>query len=70
MLIERFTRAGITGAAMTALAYLRETVATGHASPASVRMVHDFLRDMSLGRTAATFTAYDDPSLITTRLDE
>lgn len=72
MLIDRFTRAGIKGAAMTALAFLRETVATGHATRASVRSVHDFLRDRSLGRTAATFAAYDDPSLIepTKRLDE
>jgi tetratricopeptide (TPR) repeat protein len=44
-LVERFTRAGVTGAAMTALAYLRETVAIGHATPASVRHVHDFVRD-------------------------
>jgi tetratricopeptide (TPR) repeat protein len=72
MLVERFTRAGIKGSAMTALAYLRETVATGHATQASVRVVHDFLRDTNLGRTAATFNAYHDPSLIepTRRLDE
>lgn len=42
-LIERFTRAGITGAAMTALAFLRETLATGHASPALVKHVHEFI---------------------------
>jgi tetratricopeptide (TPR) repeat protein len=44
-LIERFTRAGNNGAAMTALAFLRETVAYGHATPQSVRMVRDLVRD-------------------------
>ena len=46
-LIDRFTRAGMGGSAMTALAFLRETVATGHATPALVRHVHEFLRDVS-----------------------
>ena len=46
-LIERFTRAGMGGSAMTALAFLRETVATGHATPALVRHVYEFLRDVS-----------------------
>ena len=46
-LIDRFTRAGMGGSAMTALAFLRETVATGHATPGLVRHVHDFLRDVS-----------------------
>jgi tetratricopeptide (TPR) repeat protein len=46
-LIDRFTRAGMGGSAMTALAFLRETVATGHATPSLVRHVHDFLRDVS-----------------------
>jgi tetratricopeptide (TPR) repeat protein len=46
-LIDRFTRAGMGGSAMTALAFLRETVATGHATPSLVRHVHDFLRDTS-----------------------
>ena len=46
-LIDRFTRAGMGGSAMTALAFLRETVATGHATPALVRHVHEFLRDIS-----------------------
>jgi tetratricopeptide (TPR) repeat protein len=45
-LIERFTRAGMGGAAMTALAFLRETLASGHATPVLVRQVHDFMRDM------------------------
>ena len=51
-LIDRFTRAGMGGSAMTALAFLRETVATGHATPALVRHVHEFLRDVS--RTEAS----------------
>jgi tetratricopeptide (TPR) repeat protein len=46
-LIDRFTRAGMGGSAMTALAFLRETVATGHATPSLVRHVHDFLRDVT-----------------------
>ena len=52
MLIERFTRAGIKGAAMAALSFLRETVATSHATPASVRQIHDFIRDTFQGRVA------------------
>jgi len=45
MLIDRCTRAGMATGAMTALAFLRESVATGHASPSMVRHVHDFMRD-------------------------
>lgn len=45
-LIDRFTRAGMTTSAMTALAFLRETLATGHATPVLVRHVHDFMRDL------------------------
>jgi tetratricopeptide (TPR) repeat protein len=45
-LIDSFTRAGMTTSAMTALAFLRETLATGHATPVLVRHVHDFLRDL------------------------
>ncbi|HEX7139743.1 MAG TPA: tetratricopeptide repeat protein [Vicinamibacterales bacterium] len=69
MLIERFTRAGNNCAAMTALAYLRETVATGHATPASVRMVRDFIRDTTLRRAGST--PYAEPPLddSTKRLD-
>jgi tetratricopeptide (TPR) repeat protein len=47
-LIDRFTRAGNGGAAMTALAFLRETVATGHATPTSVRHVREFFRDTTV----------------------
>jgi tetratricopeptide (TPR) repeat protein len=43
-LIERFTRAGILGSAMTALAFLREAVATGHATPSLVNHVQEFIR--------------------------
>ena len=45
-LLDRFTRAGMSERAMTALAFLRETVASGHATPLHVRHVHDFLRDV------------------------
>jgi tetratricopeptide (TPR) repeat protein len=67
MLIDRFTRAGIEAAAMTALAYLRETVASGHATPVIVRAVHDFMRDAGRPGAAKTFT----PPMIepTSRLD-
>ena len=50
-LIDRFTRAGMGGSAMTALAFLRETVATGHVTPALVRHVHEFLRDVTRKET-------------------
>jgi tetratricopeptide (TPR) repeat protein len=71
-LIERFTRAGQNAPAMTALAYLRETVATGHATPASVRLVHDFIRDIARGRSASKSLPYAEKLLSdsTTRLDE
>ena len=45
-LLERFTRAGMSERALTALAFLRETIASGHATPLHVRHVHDFLRDV------------------------
>ncbi|HEV8433749.1 MAG TPA: hypothetical protein VGR95_10085 [Thermoanaerobaculia bacterium] len=53
LLIDRCTRGGMPTSAMTALAFLRETVATGHASPAMVRQIHDFLRDSADMRRAA-----------------
>ena len=55
ILVDRFTRAGIQGAAMTALAFLRETVASGHATTALVRHVHDFIGHVNLGYDPATF---------------
>jgi len=53
-LLDRFTRAGMTSAAITALAFLRETVAIGQVTPAHVRHVHDFLRELP-GSSAQLF---------------
>jgi tetratricopeptide (TPR) repeat protein len=49
-LLDRFARAGMNERALTALAFLRETVASGHATPLHVRHVHDFLRDVPRDR--------------------
>ena len=49
-LLERFTKAEANASAMTALAYLRESLAMGLATPASVRHIHDFLREVRLQR--------------------
>jgi tetratricopeptide (TPR) repeat protein len=50
-LLDRFTRAGMTSRAITALSYLREVVAIGKAQPPIVRHVREFLRDLpSQGR--------------------
>ena len=53
-LLDRFTRAGMTSSAITALAFLRETVAIGQVTPSHVRHVHDFLRELP-GRPAHLF---------------
>jgi hypothetical protein len=53
-LLDRFTRAGMTSSAVTALAFLRETVAIGQVTPSHVRHVHDFLRELP-GRPAHLF---------------
>ncbi|MGH7484505.1 MAG: tetratricopeptide repeat protein, partial [bacterium] len=45
-LLDLFTRNGMTSRSATALAYLREAVAMGKATPALVRHVHDFIRDI------------------------
>jgi tetratricopeptide (TPR) repeat protein len=45
-LIAQFTRAGMTSRAITALSFLREAVAVGHASASLVRHVHAFLREL------------------------
>ena len=45
-LIAQFTRAGMTSRAITALSFLREAVALGHASKSLVRHVYDFLREL------------------------
>ena len=44
--LDRFTRAGMSSPAITALAYLRESVAAGQATRALVRHVHKFLREL------------------------
>ena len=44
--IAQFTRAGMASRAITALSFLREAVAIGHASPSIVRHVHAFLRQL------------------------
>jgi tetratricopeptide (TPR) repeat protein len=49
MLIDRCTRSGMSSSAMTALAFLREVVATGHATPYLVRQVREFVRDVNIG---------------------
>jgi tetratricopeptide (TPR) repeat protein len=61
-LIEQFTRAGMGGSALTALAFLRETLASGHATPAHVRHVYEFIRDVPAADPSANaFGA--DPAL-------
>lgn len=50
LLLERCNRAGMTAGAMTALAFLRESVASGDVTPVLVRHVRDFVRDVKMGR--------------------
>jgi tetratricopeptide (TPR) repeat protein len=45
-LLDRFTRAGMTSRAITALSYLREVVAIGKAQPPVIRQVREFLREL------------------------
>lgn len=45
-IVARFSLAGMTSRAMTALSFLREAVAIGEVSPALVRHVHAFLRKL------------------------
>jgi tetratricopeptide (TPR) repeat protein len=45
-LLDQFTRNNMESRAITALAFLREAVAMGKATPSLVRHVHDFLRDL------------------------
>lgn len=45
-LLDRFTRAGMSSPAVTALAYLREAVAAGQATRTLVRHVQKFLREL------------------------
>lgn len=49
-IVARFTRAGMTSRAITALSFLREAVALGQANPSLVRHVHDFLRELPAER--------------------
>jgi len=49
-LIARFTAAGMTSRAITALSFLREAVAIGQATPSLVRHVHDFMRELPAER--------------------
>lgn len=45
-LLDQFTKSGMTSRAVTALAYLREAAAHGKATPALVRHIRDFIRDL------------------------
>lgn len=59
-LLDRFTRAGMTSRAITALSYLREVVAIGKAQPPVVRQVREFLRDLpAQGRPTLSLPLYD-----------
>lgn len=59
-LLDRFTRAGMTSRAITALSYLREVVAIGKAQPPVVRQVREFLRDLpSQGRPTLSLPMYE-----------
>lgn len=44
-LVESFTHAGMTGNALTALAFLREAVTTGNATPVLVHHVRSYLKE-------------------------
>lgn len=59
-LLDRFTRAGMTSRAITALAYLREVVALGKAQPPVIRQVREFLRDLpSQGRPTLSLPLHE-----------
>ena len=49
-IVARFTRAGMTSRAITALSFLREAVAIGQGNASLVRHVHDFLRELPAER--------------------
>jgi tetratricopeptide (TPR) repeat protein len=61
-ILDRFTSAGMTSRAITALAFLREAVALGNAKPTLVRHVYDFLRDLpeKPSRGAFLMARFDD----------
>lgn len=59
-LLDRFTRAGMTSRAITALAYLREVVALGKVQPPVIRQVREFLRDLpSQGRPTLSLPLHE-----------
>jgi len=59
-LLDRFTRAGMTSRAITALSYLREVVAIGKAQPPVIRQVREFLRDLpSQGRPTLSLPLHE-----------
>ena len=59
-LLDRFTRAGMTSRAITALSYLREVVAIGKAQPPVIRQVREFLRELpSQGRPTLTLPLHE-----------
>ncbi len=49
-IVARFSAAGMTSRAITALSFLREAVAIGQAQPSLVRHVYDFLRELPAER--------------------
>jgi tetratricopeptide (TPR) repeat protein len=59
-LVESFTEAGMTGSAMTALAYLREAITTGSATPKHVREVRVCLQDRDPAGSAPFLPAFLD----------
>lgn len=60
ILLDRFTRKGMTSRAITALSYLREVVAIGKAQPPVIRQVREFLRDLpSQGRPALSLPLHE-----------
>jgi len=59
-LLDRFTRAGMTSRAITALSYLREVVAIGKAQPPVIRQVREFLRELPFqGRPTLSLSLHD-----------
>jgi tetratricopeptide (TPR) repeat protein len=56
-LLEQFNQSGMTSRAAIALAYLREAVALGQATPSLVRHVHDFLQSLPITESPFSFPA-------------
>lgn len=54
-LLDQFNQSGMTSRAVIALAYLREAVALGQATPTLVRHVHDFLQALPSAENPAAF---------------